>query len=106
MTRLNQYIAVVTGAATGIGQATAKGFAEGGAIVLCADIDETEVQRTVEDIQEIGGAAHAFTLDDSKAESIKMFADKVKKQYESIDVLFNNAGIDKSGGKVNECPDE
>ncbi|HLR53618.1 MAG TPA: SDR family oxidoreductase, partial [Pseudogracilibacillus sp.] len=106
MTRLNQYIAVVTGAATGIGQATAKVFAKEGAIVLCADIDETEVQRTVEDIQEIGGAAHAFTLDVSKEESIKMFAEKVKKQYETIDVLFNNAGIDKSGGKVHEYPVE
>lgn len=106
MTRLNQYITVVTGAATGIGQATAKVFAKEGAIVLCADTDEMEVQRTVEDIQEIGGTAHAFTLDVSKEESVQAFSEQVKNQYATVDVLFNNAGIDGSGGKVHEYPVE
>ena len=50
MGRIDKRIAVVTGAATGIGAATAKLFAEEGATVLCADVDEDEIERTVSNI--------------------------------------------------------
>lgn len=106
MNRLKQYTTVITGAATGIGRATAKLFADEGATVLCADKDEEQVKITVEEIREAGGEAEAYVLDVSKEESVAEFAKKVKQQYTTIDVLFNNAGIDREGGKVHEYPIE
>ncbi|HLR03238.1 MAG TPA: SDR family oxidoreductase [Virgibacillus sp.] len=106
MKRLEHYICVISGAATGIGEASAKRFADEGAIVLCADIDEERAKKTVEDIQQAGGRAEAYHLDVSKEKSVKAFAEKVKQTYTTIDVLFNNAGIDRKGGKVHEYPVE
>ncbi|TDL31916.1 SDR family oxidoreductase [Jeotgalibacillus sp. S-D1] len=106
MGRLDQKIAVITGAATGIGEATAKLFASEGATVICADIKEEKLNQTVENILEDGGQAEACHVDVSSEESVTAFADKLKKQYGTIDVLFNNAGVDEQGGKVHEYPVE
>ncbi|SFF89148.1 NAD(P)-dependent dehydrogenase, short-chain alcohol dehydrogenase family [Halobacillus alkaliphilus] len=106
MGRLNQKIAVVTGAATGIGQATVKLFAEEGATVVCADVNEEDVQNTVNEVTENGGKAEFVYVDVSNEESVTSLAQHVKDTYGSIDVLFNNAGIDEEGGKVHEYPVE
>lgn len=106
MKRLEQYICVITGSATGIGRASAKTFAEEGAVVLCADIDEETAKQTAEEIRQAGGQAEAYHLDVSKEESVKVFTEKVKQTHTTIDVLFNNAGIDRKGGKVHEYPVE
>lgn len=106
MGRLAGKIAVITGAATGIGAATAKVFAYEGATVICADVKEREVRETVEAIQSEGGKAESFQLDVSSEESVKFFASELKKKYGTIDVLFNNAGVDEQGGKVHEYPVE
>src|SRR5699024_1771854 len=106
MKRLEHYICVISGAATGMGEASAKRFADEGAIVLCADIDEERAKKTVEDIQQAGGRAEAYHLDVSKEKSVKAFAEKVKRKYRTIDFLFKIAGIDRKGGKVMENPVE
>ncbi|MFB5664039.1 SDR family oxidoreductase [Alteribacillus sp. HJP-4] len=106
MNKLEQNIAVVTGAATGIGRATAEVFAEEGALVLCADKKEEQIKELAEDIKAAGGRAEAYGLDVSNEESVAAFTDQVKQDYSTIDVLFNNAGIDQEGGKLHEYPVE
>ncbi|MGD7044390.1 SDR family oxidoreductase [Jeotgalibacillus proteolyticus] len=106
MGRLSNKTAVITGAATGIGQATAEVFANEGATVICADIKTEELQSTIEKIQLSGGNAEAFDVDVSSEDSVRAFADRLKEKYGTIDVLFNNAGVDEQGGKVHEYPVE
>ncbi|WP_338778389.1 SDR family oxidoreductase [Metabacillus sp. FJAT-52054] len=106
MERLENKTAVITGAATGIGQATALVFAREGAKVICADINEAEMKKTVEKIKENGGQAEAAYLDVSSEDSVVDFAEKIKESYGTIDILFNNAGVDQQGGKVHEYPVE
>ncbi|KGX92348.1 short-chain dehydrogenase [Pontibacillus halophilus JSM 076056 = DSM 19796] len=106
MARLEGKVAIVTGAATGIGQATAELFAKEGAVVICADVDEEKVNKTVQSIKDEGGTAEAQYLDVSSEEVVKEFAEEVKKKHGAVDVLFNNAGVDEEGGKVHEYPME
>ncbi|AZB44397.1 SDR family oxidoreductase [Bacillus sp. FJAT-42376] len=106
MGRLENKTAVITGAATGIGQATAEIFAREGAKVICADINKDEMQKTVDKINKDGGQAEAVYLDVSSEESVIDFAGKLKEAYGTIDILFNNAGVDQQGGKVHEYPVE
>ncbi|EZP58930.1 SDR family oxidoreductase [Exiguobacterium acetylicum] len=104
MGRLDQKIAVITGSATGIGQATALVFAEQGATVVCADVSLEKAKQTVEQITQQGGKAEAVHVDVSDVESVEQLAKHVKETYGTVDVLFNNAGIDEQGGKVHEYP--
>lgn len=104
MGRLDQKIAVITGSATGIGQATALVFAEQGATVVCADVSLEKAQQTVEQITQQGGKAEAVHVAVSDVESVEQLAKHVKETYGTVDVLFNNAGIDEQGGKVHEYP--
>lgn len=104
MGRLSGKTAIITGAATGIGQATARVFADEGARVICGDINESELNETVRAITKNGGEAEAFHLDVSDEENVKSFADGIQQKYGTIDILFNNAGVDQEGGKVHEYP--
>ncbi|HAZ40372.1 MAG TPA: short-chain dehydrogenase, partial [Exiguobacterium sp.] len=74
MGRLDQKIAVITGSATGIGQATALVFAEQGATVVCADVSLEKAQQTVEQITQQGGKAEAVHVDVSDVESVEQLA--------------------------------
>ncbi|MGR0119328.1 SDR family oxidoreductase [Bacillus halotolerans] len=104
MGRLDNKTAVITGAATGIGQATAEVFANEGARVIVGDMNEDQMKETVKAIRQNGGQAEAFHLDVSDEENVKQFADQLKDAYGKIDILFNNAGVDQEGGKVHEYP--
>ncbi|UKS56037.1 SDR family oxidoreductase [Exiguobacterium acetylicum] len=104
MGRLDQKVAVITGSATGIGQATALVFAEQGATVVCADVSLEKAQQTVEQITQQGGKAEAVHVDVSDVESVEQLAKHIKETYGTVDVLFNNAGIDEQGGKVHDYP--
>lgn len=106
MKRLGDKVAVITGSATGIGQATALVFAEQGATVVCADVDLEKAQATVKQIEQAGGKAEAVHVDVSQVDSVKQLADHLASTYGTVDVLFNNAGIDQQGGKVHEYPIE
>ena len=109
--RLSQYltkenkIAVITGASTGIGQASAKVLAQEGAHVLALDISD-ELEKTVDDINQEGGKATAYKVDISQDQQVKDFADKVKQDYGHIDIIFNNAGVDNGAGRIHEYPVE
>ena len=91
--RLKDKVAIITGAASGIGKATAKVFAEQGAKVVVADIDENGGRQTVVNIQDVGNEAIFVQTDVTiKADTEQMVAHTVK-TYGKLDILFNNAGI-------------
>lgn len=83
---------VITGAATGIGHATAQAFAEQGANVVIGDVDP-RAEQTVADIVNNGGKALFVKTDVSKAESVQNLVASAVKQFGKIDAAFNNAGI-------------
>lgn len=85
---------VITGAASGIGQATAKVFAEHGANVVVADVDEEGGHETVRAIEEDGGTATFVETDVSDKADVQNMIDTAVDEYGGLDVLYNNAGID------------
>ena len=91
--RLKDKVAIITGAASGIGKATAKLFAEHGAKVVVADIDENGGNKTVTDIQAAGSEAFFIQTDVTiRADTDQMVAQTLK-NYDKLDILLNNAGI-------------
>ena len=95
MDRLKGKVAVVTGAASGIGRATARLFAAEGAKVVCVDRAE-EVKDTGGLIGDAGGTALPLTLDVSKEDDVAKYIDTAVKEYGRLDICYANAGI--SGG--------
>jgi len=91
--RLQDKVAIVTGAATGIGAATAVLFAEEGAQVIIADIDLEGANRTVSKASRSGGSAAAYRVNLSSVQDISSFVERVLEKYGRIDVLVNNAGL-------------
>ncbi|MEV0145133.1 MULTISPECIES: SDR family oxidoreductase [unclassified Nonomuraea] len=87
-------LAVVTGAGSGIGRATARAFAAHGAEVVCADVDEAAAARTAAGIaKDLGGTAHAQQVDVADAARMESFAQQVRAEYGVPDIVVNNAGI-------------
>ncbi|HUN37366.1 MAG TPA: 3-oxoacyl-ACP reductase FabG [Trebonia sp.] len=88
-----QRIAIVTGAARGIGAATAKRLAADGMAVAVLDLDEAACAGTVSEIEEAGGKAIAVGADVSDADQVKAAVDKVVAELGEPTVLVNNAGV-------------
>jgi NAD(P)-dependent dehydrogenase (short-subunit alcohol dehydrogenase family) len=84
---------VITGAAQGIGAATARAAAARGANVVVADLDDDEGVRTAEDIRATGGRAHYQHCDVTDADQVRELMRAAAETYGGIDVLHNNAGI-------------
>lgn len=95
--QLQDKVAIITGAATGIGRATALLFAKEGASVVVADINEDDAQRTVADIEDKGGSARFVQTDVSEAEDVQALMERSAEEMGGIDVLVNNAGAQRSG---------
>lgn len=91
--RLKDKVAIITGAASGIGKATAKLFAEHGAKIVVADIDIDGGEQTVADIQDVGHVARFIKTDVTiKVDTQNVVAQTVD-SFGKLDILFNNAGI-------------
>jgi 3-oxoacyl-[acyl-carrier protein] reductase len=90
---LKEKVAIVTGAARGIGLAAARRLALEGAAVLMADYDVEEVGRAAADLSAIGLRVHAQKADVSKRNDVVAMADAARRQFGEIDILVNNAGI-------------
>ena len=83
---------VITGAASGIGRATALIFAREGANVVCADINEAGVEATAEEVDTRGGKALALTIDVTKRAAVKDMIELALNDFGRVHFLFNSAG--------------
>lgn len=95
--RVQDRVCVVTGAGSGIGEASAIRLAEEGGKVVCADINGAAAEATAEKIVAAGGVANGYTIDISNSSQCKAIIDDTVARYGSIDVLVNNAGVNLPG---------
>jgi cyclopentanol dehydrogenase len=93
--RLRNKVALITGAAVGIGAEIAKRFAAEGAQVVIGDVNAVEAQTTSESIRRSGGSARSVPLDVTREESWKEALDGIRAAEGRLDILVNNAGITK-----------
>lgn len=101
MTLIRDSLFIVTGAASGIGQATALLAASEKADVLACDINQSGLAKTVSRIQQAGGTVTAFSLDVSDKDAINDFASRVNRDYPNRRlILFNNAGVALGSGTI------
>src|SRR3954469_14694922 len=84
---------LITGAASGMGRATARVFADEGAQVAATDIDEDGVRAVVRDIGALGGTARAWQLDLPDRDAIASVAGEAGAHFGGLDIIVNNAGI-------------
>jgi NAD(P)-dependent dehydrogenase (short-subunit alcohol dehydrogenase family) len=91
--QLDGRVAVITGAASGIGLATARLFGQEGARVLLSDVDETAGQRAAEEIEASGGRADFESTDVTSGADVQRLVEGAVDRYGKLDVIFNNAGI-------------
>ena len=97
---LKNKVAIITGAATGIGKATALLLARNGVKTIVTDINEREGQITTKTINDFGGFACFYKMDTSIKDDIISVLETIFKEYGSIDLAVNNAGIGGIGGAL------
>jgi 3-oxoacyl-[acyl-carrier protein] reductase len=90
---LRQKVVIVTGAAAGIGRATALRFAEDGARVVCWDVSANETPALLTEIKRLGGEGLFRRVDVTQAVAVQAGVDDVVSTWGGVDVLVNNAGI-------------
>jgi len=95
--KLKDRVAIVTGAARGIGKAIALTFVREGAKVALVDVEKAGLETLQKEIGIKGGQAVAVTCDVSKASEVKQMVDHVQTAFGRIDILVNNAGIIRRG---------
>ena len=104
MKSLTDRVAVVTGAASGIGRAMAETFLDAGMKVVLADIDKKRLESTLGALKNFDANVLAVTTDVSRAEQVEALAQKTLDKFDAVHVLCNNAGIGYGGRNSWETP--
>ncbi len=104
--RFEGKVAIVTGAASGIGRASAIGFARDGAKIVVADIDTAGGAETVQLIREAGGMACFAETDVANSASVQAMVNTAISEYGRLNFAHNNAGIVGAGAPICELPEE
>lgn len=102
----NGMVALITGASSGIGRATALAFAREGASVGVVDVLPEGANETVKMIEEAGGRALFIKCDVSQDDQVRAAVGKTIETFGRLDYAFNNAGIEGSVGSTADCTDE
>lgn len=97
MAQLDGRIAIVTGAARGIGQAIALKLAAAGADLALCDLEKDWIAETAAKVAELGRRAECYAVDVSKGEAVQGAVGEIEKAFGRVDILVNNAGITKDG---------
>src|SRR3954465_9911650 len=87
----------ITGAASGIGRASARLFANEGAQLMLGDLDEAGVRGVAEECGGEGGTADALRTDVTSGADVRRLMDGAVERYGKLDIIFNNAGIGMPG---------
>jgi len=90
---LDRRVAVITGAASGIGRETARVFAEAGAQVVLSDRDETALAEALAEVRALGGKAEARRADVAQRSEIDALAEAAVRAFGRLDVWVNSAGV-------------
>jgi 3-oxoacyl-[acyl-carrier protein] reductase len=90
-------VAIVTGAAQGIGRAIAEALAQAGADIVVADLDPSRSKDTVAAVEQLGRKALNVKVNVADATDTKAMVDQVLKEWGKVDILVNNAGITRDG---------
>jgi NAD(P)-dependent dehydrogenase (short-subunit alcohol dehydrogenase family) len=100
MQDFNDKVAIITGASAGIGKATAMAFAQGGAKVVVADINQQDGEAVVNEITQAGGTAMFVPCDVTNDQQVMSLVDATIEAYGKLDIAFNNAGIEIEQSKL------
>jgi NAD(P)-dependent dehydrogenase (short-subunit alcohol dehydrogenase family) len=104
--RLSQQVAFITGAGSGIGRAAAKLFAKEGARVALVGRSEDELREVEEEIREDGGSAMAVVADISSVKEVQKAYRRVLDEWERLDIVFANAGVNGVWAPIEELEPE
>jgi short chain dehydrogenase len=97
-------VALVTGAASGLGFATAKAFAESGASVVLADLNDKEVQAAAKELADKGFKTLAIRCDVSKDDEVEAMVKQTVAKFDRLDMAYNNAGIQNVLAETADSP--
>lgn len=104
--RLDGRVALVAGAASGIGEAAAKGLAEAGAVTICADVNECGASSTAAAICKDGGRAESIALDVTDEAAVSGAVGEIARRHGSIDVLVSTPAVNVRKPLLNYTADE